>query len=121
MNNSRKWFNRFYKNGTQSQVKRQVEAPYWYEDLENRYIKLLDKRLALEEEIRDLRAELLEWMHEDNCKRVTTNKTSTVIIHEYQGRRIDAGKLKRDYPKIFYDYSNPYTMSEHLQITVNRQ
>lgn len=120
MNNSRKLFNRFYKKGTKSQVKRQIEAPYWYKGLENRYITLIDKKLALEKEIKELREELLEWMHEDNYKKVITDKTNTVIIHEYKCRKIDSGKLKKDYPKIFYNYSNLYTMREHLQITINK-
>lgn len=115
MANSRKWFKR-----TQSLVKRHVEAPYWYEELENRYIKLLDKKLTLEEEIKDLREELLEWMHEDKCRIVDTNKTNTIIIREHFGRRIDTGKFKRDYPKLFLDYSKQYIMPEHLQITIKR-
>lgn len=111
MNNSRKrkWF-----------YKKQSVVPDWYEELESRYIELLDKKLALEEEIQDFREELLEWMREDKCNRIETSKTNTVIVREHKCLRVDSDKLKREHPKLFLNYSKQYTMPEHLQITIKR-
>lgn len=119
MSNSRKWFPS-KKKRTQSVVKRSYEAPYWYQDIEDAYLKALEKRAELDEEIADLRMQLFDAMKDDNLKRLGTDRTEVVIIRSYDGRRVDSGKLRNKYPVIFEECSNPYTMPSHLQITVKK-
>ena len=111
---SRKW----PYNKAQSKVE---NAPYWYDHMESAYLKLLEQKLALDEEIRTLREQILDAMMDEPLRSMQTIKTKVVYIASYDGRRIDSGKLKRDHPDIFKKYSKPYTMPEHVQITVKKQ
>lgn len=114
MNYSRKW----PYNKAQSQVE---NAPYWYDHMESVYLRLLEKRLALDEEIRTIREQILDAMVDESLRGMQTIRTKVVYIGSYDGRRIDSGRLKKDHPEIFKKYSKPYTMPEHIQITVKKQ
>jgi hypothetical protein len=59
-------------------------------------------------------------MKDDKLDKIITDLTEVYVIHEYNGRKVDTDKLRNTYPDIFLKCSKPYTMNEHLQVTVNK-
>ena len=96
-----------------------TELPDWYSDIEKRYIEAIRKKNEIDEELSEIRDELLSWMKEDKLNKIITNDTEVYVIRSYNGRKVNATKLKNERPDIFFEYSTPYTMNEHLQVTVN--
>jgi hypothetical protein len=96
-----------------------TELPDWYSDIEKRYIETMRKKNEIDEELSEIRDELLSWMKEDKINKIITNDTEVYVIRSYNGRKVNATKLKNERPDIFFEYSTPYTMNEHLQVTVN--
>ena len=96
------------------------ELPDWYSDIEKRYIEAIRKKNEIDVELSEIRDELLSWMKEDKFNKIITNDTEVYVIRSYNGRKINATKLKNERPDIFFEYSTPYTVSEHLQVTVNK-
>ena len=97
-----------------------TELPDWYSDIEKRYIEAIRKKNEIDEELSEIRDELLSWMKEDKLNKIITNDTEVYVIRSYNGRKVNATKLKNERPDIFFEYSKPYTMNEHLQVTVNK-
>ena len=97
-----------------------TELPDWYSDIEKRYIEAIRKKNEIDVELSEIRDELLSWMKEDKFNKIITNDTEVYVIRSYNGRKINATKLKNERPDIFFEYSTPYTVSEHLQVTVNK-
>ena len=97
-----------------------TELPDWYSDIEKRYIEAIRKKNEIDEELSEIRDELLSWMKEDKLNKIITNDTDVYVIRSYNGRKVNATKLKNERPDIFFEYSTPYTMNEHLQVTVNK-
>jgi hypothetical protein len=98
-----------------------TELPEWYSDLERRYIEAMCIKNNIEETLSELREELFSHMKDDKLDKIITDFTEVYIIHEYNGRKVDTNKLKHDYPDIFLQCSKPYTMNEHLQVTVSKK
>lgn len=97
-----------------------TELPDWYSDIEKRYIEVIRKKNEIDVELSEIRDELISWMKEDKFNKIITNDTEVYVIRSYNGRKINATKLKNELPDIFFEYSTPYTVSEHLQVTVNK-
>ena len=97
-----------------------TELPDWYSDIEKRYIEAIRKKNEIDVELSEIRDELLSWMKEDKFNKIITNDTEVYVIRSYNARNINATKLKNERPDIFFEYSTPYTVSEHLQVTVNK-
>jgi hypothetical protein len=97
-----------------------TELPDWYSDIEKRYIEAIRKKNEIDEELSEIRDELLSWMKEDKLNKIITNDTEVYVIRSYNGRKVNATKLKNERPDIFFEYSTPYTMNEHLQVTINK-
>ena len=97
-----------------------TELPDWYSDIEKRYIEAMRKKNEIDEELSEIRDELLSWMKEDKINKIITNDTEVYVIRSYNGRKVNATKLKNERPDIFFEYSTPYTMNEHLQVTINK-
>ena len=97
-----------------------TELPDWYSDIERRYIEIARKKNAIEDELSNIREELFSRMKEDKLNKIITNDTEVYVIRSYNGRNVNATKLKNERPDIFLEYSTPYTMNEHLQVAINK-
>ena len=97
-----------------------TELPDWYSDIEKRYIDTIHKKNAIEDELSEIRDELLSLMKEDKLNKIITNDTEVYVIHSFDGRKIDSKRLKDELPEIFAQYSVPYTTNEHLQVSINK-
>ena len=97
-----------------------TELPDWYSDIEKRYIEIIHKKNEIDDELSEIRDELLSLMKEDNLNKIITNDTEVYVIHSFDSRKIDSKRLKNDHPEIFAQYSVPYTTNEHLQVSINK-
>lgn len=97
-----------------------TELPDWYSDIEKRYIEIIHKKNEIDDELSEIRDELLSLMKEDKLNKIITNDTEVYVIHSFDGRKIDSKRLKNELPEIFDQYSVPYTTNEHLQVSINK-
>ena len=97
-----------------------TELPDWYSDIEKRYIEAIRKKNEIDDELSEIRDELLSLMKEDKLNKIITNDTEVYVIHSFDGRKIDSKRLKDELPEIFAQYSVPYTTNEHLQVAINK-
>lgn len=97
-----------------------TELPDWYSDIEKRYIEIIHKKNEIDDELSEIRDELLSLMKEDKLNKIITNDTEVYVIHSFDGRKIDLKRLKDELPEIFAQYSVPYTTNEHLQVSINK-
>ena len=93
-------------------------VPTWYENMESKYLQLLETKLSVDAQLETLRDELLTNMKDENLRRIVTDKTNINIVREHKTCSVDAKALKRDYPMIYKTYAKPFTTKEHLQIFV---
>ena len=97
-----------------------TELPDWYYDLEQKYVQLVQMKNSIEKQLLETREELFSRMKDDKLDKIITDLTEVYVIHEYNGRKVDTDKLRKTHPDIFIECSKPYTMNEHLQVTVNK-
>jgi tRNA modification GTPase len=71
-----------------------TELPDWYSDIEKRYIEAIRKKNEIDDELSEIRNELLSCMKEDKLNKIITNDTEVYVIRSYNGRKIDTNKLK---------------------------
>jgi hypothetical protein len=115
------WYNkREYWRKREKNKKIATELPDWYSDLEQKYVQLVQMKNSIEKQLLETREELFSRMKDDKLDKIITDLTEVYVIHEYNGRKVDTDKLRNTYPDIFLKCSKPYTMNEHLQVTVNK-
>lgn len=99
--------------------KKLTELPSWYEDIEKRYISITKRKNDIDKELADIRTELMSHMKDDKIKKIVTELTSVHMISSRHGVKIDQKRLEKDHPDIYADYSVPYKISEHVQVSFN--
>ena len=100
--------------------KNPTKCPDWYPSIEQRYIETFARKQKIEEELNEIRNELMSNLKMYGIRKIITSKTDVSIVKTYEGRRVDTERLKKDLPDIFFKYSNTYTMTEHLQVAVSK-
>jgi len=113
-----KWY---WVNRNRMKQKEITKQPDWYGTLEQQYVQAAKQKAAAEERMSELRGQILESMQRDGLKKIGTDKMFIQLVKAYEGRKINQEKLKSENPALFEQYSTPYTMKEHLQITVKKE
>ena len=97
------------------------KSPEWYQQLEIEYIDAVKKKEALEDQIKNLRTQILDSMNKENLKKISTSKTQVKIIKEHIHIIVDGKRLKKEQKEIYKKYSHVSTISEYIQISIKKK